>query len=85
MEIAESPSERRRHVARLQTVQWTRGNAMSAKDVVNRLAVLVLTGTLVIASGCQAVRSSSPAGDFDAKDSAHPRHATGIDSHVGDY
>ena len=57
---------------------------MSAKNVVKRLAVLVLTGTLLVASGCQAVRSNLPAGDFDAKDSAHPRHAMGIESHVAD-
>ena len=58
---------------------------MSTKNLAKRLAVLILTGMLLVAAGCQASRGGSPAGGFDAEDDAHPRHATGIESHVGDY
>jgi len=55
---------------------------MFTKNVVKRLAILILSGTLLVASGCQTIRSSWLQGDFGERDSTHPRHATGIDSHV---
>lgn len=58
---------------------------MWTKNMAKRLAVLILTGTLLVVSGCQDARTTSLAGGFDDEDPAHPRHATGVESHVADY
>lgn len=57
---------------------------MKISRAIKGLALLVLTGMLVLATGCQSAQPASFGGHDGTGDANHPRHATGIASHVSD-
>lgn len=48
------------------------------------MAVLLAVGMMFLVSGCQGVQSHAFTGQSQVRVD-HPRHATGLSSHVSDY